>query len=157
MDREKIALDNFNQGLNCAQSVFCVFAQEGGLSREKALLVASCFGGGMRCGEVCGAVTGALMAIGLNFGFASVQNPADKARSNALAVSFEEQFIAKKQSILCRELLGYDLSDSEEFMQITEQGLFGSICPQLISEAVRIVEKMVADQKKEPIQADGSD
>ena len=84
MDREKIALENFNQGLNCAQSVFCVFAQEGGLSREKALLVASCFGGGMRCGEVCGAVTGALMAIGLNFGFISVQNPADKARSLSL-------------------------------------------------------------------------
>jgi len=154
MKREKIALENFNQGLNCAQSVFCAFAQEGGLSREKALLVASCFGGGMRCGEVCGAVTGALMAIGLNFGFTSMQNPTDKARSNALAVSFEKQFIAEKQSILCRELLGYDLSDSEEFMQITEKGLFGSICPQLISEAVRLVEKMLADEKKEPIQAD---
>ena len=154
MNREEIALVNFKQGLNCAQSVFCVFAPEGGLSREKALLVASCFGGGMRCGEVCGAVTGALMAIGLNFGFTSVQNPADKARSNALAVSFEEQFIAKKQSILCRELLGYNLSDSEEFMQITEKGLFSSICPQLISEAVRLVEKILKDEKKEPIQAD---
>lgn len=154
MDREKIALEDFKQGLNCAQSVFCVFAQEGGLSREKALLIASCFGGGMRCGEVCGAVTGALMAIGLNFGFTSMQNPADKARSNALAVYFEEQFIAKKQSILCRELLGYDLSDPEELAQITEQGLFGSICPQMITEAVRIVEKMVADQNKEIIQAD---
>jgi len=28
MDKEKIALENFKQGLNCAQSVFCVFAQE---------------------------------------------------------------------------------------------------------------------------------
>jgi len=148
MDREQMAAENFTQGYNCAQSVFCVFAEESGLSREKALLVASCFGGGMRCGEVCGAVTGGLMAIGLNFGFASVQNPKDKARSNALAVSFEDQFISQKQSILCRELLGYDISDPEEFMQITAQGLFGSICPQMISEAVRIVEKMLKEEKK---------
>ena len=50
---------------NCAQSVLLPFAEDLGLSEEKAFQIASHFGGGMKMGSVCGAVTGALMALGL--------------------------------------------------------------------------------------------
>ena len=50
---------------NCAQSVLLPFAEDLGLSEEKAYDIAAHFGGGMKMGSVCGAVTGALMALGL--------------------------------------------------------------------------------------------
>lgn len=50
---------------NCAQSVLCALGEYTGLDEDTAKRVASCFGRGMRCGEVCGTLTGALMALGL--------------------------------------------------------------------------------------------
>lgn len=145
MNKVQVAVDCFNQGMNCAQSAFLPFAEQGGLDREEALLVASCFGGGMRCGEVCGAVTGALMAIGLNCGYTSMKNPADKARANALAVLFEKKFREKNHSILCRNLLGYNIADPEGLKHIQADGLFDTVCPLLVGDAVVIAEQMIAE------------
>lgn len=50
---------------NCAQAVFLSFAPECGIDEDIAFRVAENFGGGMRVGAMCGAVTGALMVIGL--------------------------------------------------------------------------------------------
>ncbi len=56
----------FENGYVCSQAVFATFSQNLGLSEEQALKIGACFGRGMRKGEVCGACTGALMALGLN-------------------------------------------------------------------------------------------
>ena len=145
MDKVQIAVDIFNQGMNCAQSTFLPFAEQGGLDRGEALLVASCFGGGMRCWEVCGAVTGALMAIGLACGYTSMENPAGKTRANALAVLFEKEFREKNHSILCRELLGYNIADPDELKQIQSEGLFDAVCPVLVGDAVVIAEQIITE------------
>ena len=50
---------------NCAQSVLVPFAERAGLSSEHAFAVAQGFGSGMQTGSVCGAVTGAIMALGV--------------------------------------------------------------------------------------------
>ena len=50
---------------NCAQRMLCPFAEDAGLSREAAFRIGANFGGGMKCGSVCGAVTGGLMVLGL--------------------------------------------------------------------------------------------
>lgn len=50
---------------NCAQSTLIPFAEASGLTYDQAYAVAQAFGGGMQTGGVCGAVTGALMALGL--------------------------------------------------------------------------------------------
>ena len=49
---------------NCAQAVLMAFAEEAGLTDEQAYKMAAHFGSGMRHGSTCGAVTGALMALG---------------------------------------------------------------------------------------------
>jgi len=49
---------------NCAQAVLVAFADEMGLSEEQAFGLGAHFGGGMRYGATCGAVTGALMVLG---------------------------------------------------------------------------------------------
>lgn len=50
---------------NCAQSVFMPFAPDAGVCEKDARRIAGAFGGGMKRGSVCGAITGGLMALGL--------------------------------------------------------------------------------------------
>ena len=72
MKAEK-AVEFFNNGYNCAQSVFCTYCEELGISKESAAKIAGGFGGGMgRLQEVCGAVTGAFMVLSLKYG--SIKN-----------------------------------------------------------------------------------
>lgn len=69
MNQSERAVACFKEGFSCSQAVFSTFAPQLGLECELALKVAGLFGGGMgRLGEVCGAVTGALMALGLKYG-----------------------------------------------------------------------------------------
>ena len=68
MNHREKAVNYFSQKLHCSQSVLAAFAEECGITEEEALRLGSCFGGGMRKGEVCGAVTGALMVLGLLYG-----------------------------------------------------------------------------------------
>ena len=68
MDHKEKALNYFSQKMHCSQSIIAAFAEECGITEAQALKLGSCFGGGMRKGEVCGAVTGALMVLGLLYG-----------------------------------------------------------------------------------------
>lgn len=58
------AAEYHDEGFNCAQSVLLSCAEYIGLEKEFAVGIANGFGGGLRCGEACGAIAGALMAIG---------------------------------------------------------------------------------------------
>ena len=62
------AVERFKKGFNCSQAVFGTFSEQVGLDCETACKVATGFGGGMRMGGTCGAVTGAFMALGLKYG-----------------------------------------------------------------------------------------
>ena len=59
--------ERFSQ-VNCAQTVFSLYAEDLGIDEETTLKIASGFGGGMKRGATCGAITGAYMVIGLKFG-----------------------------------------------------------------------------------------
>ena len=68
-DPIQTANDRFAQGFSCSQSIFSAFVLQLGLSTETALKLSSPFGAGMaRQGQVCGALTGALMVLGLQQG-----------------------------------------------------------------------------------------
>lgn len=143
MDRTAVALEVFDNKFNCAQAVFSAFAEDLGLDRETAYKTAGCFGGGMRCGEVCGAVSGALMALGCKYGQTLPGDTAAKELASKKAVEFIELFKAKNGSILCKELLGYNLSLPEEMIILKEQNLFATICPRVIADAVKIAEEVL--------------
>ena len=66
-DEEK-AVEYYNNNFNCSQGVFTAFATEMGMDEKLALKLATNFGGGERKGELCGAVAGALMVLGLRCG-----------------------------------------------------------------------------------------
>lgn len=99
MNRVESAEMLFVSGLNCAQSVFCAFADEFGMDLETAKKVSCGLGGGVgRLREVCGAVTGATLVLGMRHG-------PDKADVYPKVQDFCARFKEQCGSIVCRELL----------------------------------------------------
>ena len=139
MNQKEIAVSRFAEGFNCAQSVFSVLAPQLGLPEETALKVAAAFGGGMgRTGEVCGVVSGALMAIGLKYGAIVGPDEATKAKTYALAREFMDHFRARHGNVRCSDLLGCDAGTHEGRQWAKEKGLFETLCPALVGDAVEI-------------------
>jgi len=143
MDRQEKAKQIFGTGLNCAQSVFSVFADEQGVTEEQAKLIGSAYGGGIATtGKICGAVNGALMAIGLRCGYKSGGETERKKKTYNLARRFMEEFTRKNGSIICNELLGFDISDEALNRKAAEDCVYRTLCPKLVADAVEIVEKI---------------
>ena len=144
MSNVEIAVASFKEGLSCSQAVLSAFAPGLGLDRQTALRVAAAFGGGMaRMGQTCGAVSGALMVIGLKHGHVAAQDKAAKEKTYALVREFVDQFRARNGSLLCRELLGYDIGTPEGMQLVREKGLSTSICSRLVRDAAEILERLV--------------
>lgn len=147
MDKAKTAVKYFGDGFLCSQAVFAAFAEE--IPEEQALKIGACFGSGMCCGEVCGAVTGALMAIGLRYGQCRPGDLDARAKTNALTRRMMDRFREENGSCLCRELLGYDISIPEQAQQAREKRLFATFCPQMIGSAAGILEEILKEAEKE--------
>jgi C_GCAxxG_C_C family probable redox protein len=88
-------------------------------------------------------VSGALMVIGLKHGHVAAQDKAAKEKTYALVREFVDQFRARNGSLLCRELLGYDIGTPEGMQLVREKGLSTSICPRLVRDAAEILERLV--------------
>ena len=140
-DRSKKAVDCFNTGFNCSQAVLSTLGPELGLERETALRVAGMFGGGMNQGEVCGAVSGAFMAIGLTYSKTRDGDEEKRDTGYRLTQEFVDQFCARNGSILCRELIGCDISTPEGLAKARETDAF-AVCPKLVEHAVEILEQV---------------
>lgn len=136
----------FRNGFNCSQAVFTAFATDYGIAEETALKIATQFGGGARKGEMCGAVSGALMVLGLKYGHFNMNAPEEKRTAYKKAEEFMDRFIEKKGTVVCRELLGYDVSKPEDMEKIKELDLFQSTCPKMIQCATEIVEQMLKEE-----------
>jgi C_GCAxxG_C_C family probable redox protein len=132
------AVDFFEEGFNCCQAVLSSYGPRFGLDRESALKIASGFGGGVgHLGESCGAVTGALMVIGLK-GDASAPEATYR-----LVDRFLDKFKARQGSIFCRQLLGYDISTPQGLQAIKDRGLFDNLCPNFVRASAEILEDIL--------------
>lgn len=144
MNNDEHAVSCFNQGFNCAQAVFSAYSSQLGLPSDVALKIGAPFGAGIgRMGEVCGAVSGAMMVIGLKFGHTDAKDKETKENVYGMAKKFINSFQERNGSIICRELLKYDLSKPEEYKMAQEQGLFTSLCPKLVKDAAEIVSEII--------------
>jgi C_GCAxxG_C_C family probable redox protein len=144
MSEVELAAATFGEGFNCSQAVLSAFAPEMGLDCDTALRVAGAFGAGIaRTGQMCGAVSGALMVLGLQYGQTSPEDKLAKEKTYAMAQEFMERFKARNGSIFCRELLGYDISDPQQYQLIKDKLLFTSLCPRLVKDAVEIIEQIL--------------
>lgn len=128
----------FEQGYVCSQAVFAAFCQDFGLEKDMALKIGACFGSGMRKGEVCGACTGALMALGLKYGD-------DKSKSNEACERFLDEFENKNGSYICRDLLGCDIRTEEGVEYAVKHNLFKEFCPKMVKSASIILDEILKD------------
>ena len=145
MTKSERAISKFAGGYNCAQSVFFAFLEDLEIDQDTALKVASGFGGGMgRQGEVCGAVTGGIMALGAKHGRGEKEDPTAADVTYAKTREFMAQFASKHGSCLCRELLnGCDLATEEGQAAFREKDLKNKVCTPCVQSAVEMVEKMM--------------
>ena len=142
------AVTLFQQGFSCSQSVCAAYAPALGMPRELALKISAGFGGGMgRSGEACGAVTGAIMAIGLKSGPIETTDAAAKENTYALTHQLIEQFKNRHGTVSCCELLGCDISQPEGLQHAREAQLFTKRCPQFVQDAAEIVAALIEEKK----------
>lgn len=146
MSKKLIAAENFNNSLNCCQSIVGAYAEECGLDRHTALKISACFGGGMKKGEVCGAVSGALMVLGLKKGFFLEEDTHGKERASLYTKLFIDRYENVQGAITCKEILGHDISIPSEKAQVQMKGLFGEICPKAIETAIVILEDILHEE-----------
>ncbi len=141
-----IAVEYFNNNFNCSQGVFTTFATEMGMDEKTALMVATNFGGGARKGEICGAVAGALMVLGMKCGHCESDDVEGKKKAYRISEEFMNRFAEKNGSVVCRKLLGYDLSVPEENKVIKEKNLFKTVCPLMVRSAADILDEMLSEE-----------
>jgi C_GCAxxG_C_C family probable redox protein len=134
----------FVEGFSCSQSVIGAYSQEYDLNLKTALKVSSAFGGGMgHNDEVCGAVSGALMVIGLKYGRTEADDREAKENTYALAKKFVNGFRSIYGSIRCTDLLGCNLSTEDGVKNAREKNLFETLCVDFVKDAAKILEKIL--------------
>jgi C_GCAxxG_C_C family probable redox protein len=116
MTHAEKAMEKFMGGFNCAQSVLHAYAPELHFDPDLALRIANGFGAGMgRKQEVCGAVSGAIMVIGLLYGRGEHDGAERTEKTYATVRNLIDAFTEKYGSISCKQLL-------EDCSLVTEEG-----------------------------------
>lgn len=137
------AVECFCGGAACSQAILGTYGTDYGLRREQAMKLASGFAGGMRLGETCGAVTGAFMVLGLRYAGPHCDKRDGRDGVYAALRDFVMQFKKRHNTVVCKELLGCDISTSAGAQKATAEGLFRTICPRLVQDAAEILEELL--------------
>ena len=143
MTRAEHAAELFHDGYNCAQAVAMAFADLTGVTPQQAAKMAAPFGGGMgRMREVCGAVSGMLMAYGQLYGY---ETPNGEAQAEVYGTVQElaAQFRQTAGSIICRELLENPPSDPVPSPR-TEAYYAQRPCVRMVYLAASILEEYIS-------------
>jgi C_GCAxxG_C_C family probable redox protein len=145
MDRSDKAKELFLSGYNCAQSVLLSFADDLKFSKELAQKLAAGFGGGMgKQQETCGAVTGAIMVLGLLKGEEVNNNDELKSSSYGAVKDLTREFVAVYNTTKCRDLIGCDLNTPEGEEKFKEEKIMENLCAGCVEKAVQIVEQLTS-------------
>ena len=125
-----VAAEKFLSGYNCAQAILYTFAPKYGLDPEMALKLATGLGAGMcRRGEVCGAVSGGILALGLKFGRGGQDDRSATEQTYRLADELMSRFEKRHGSCICRVLLeGSDLRTPEGQARVKEKDMLHNTC-----------------------------
>ncbi len=144
MERTEKAISLFRDNFNCSQAVLASFASDYGADPNMLLRIATPFGGGMgRQQKICGAVTGALMVLGLRYGKGLDDPDEKKQHTYEMTVKFMDEFTAMNGSVVCLDLLqGLNMNDPDDRKKIDELKLFTTSCEKYVRDAVTILGKL---------------
>ena len=145
-------------GLACSQAVLAAFADRYGLSREHALRLAAAFEGGTGMqADVCGALVGAYLVLGLEYGGVDPEDLDAKQKTVEKVREAASRFAARNQGRTdCRDLIDCDISQPEGLKTALEKELFQRQCPRFVRDAVQIVEELLAETAAQQASAKGA-
>ena len=128
---------------NCAQAIFATFGPlfgKGSVDYDSCMKITAAFGGGINLtGNVCGAITGAVMALGLKYG-GNVQEV------TKITKQLLDDFTKINGSIICRDLVGHDLFDDEDLREANKKDIFKK-CIKYVDDAAKLLEKELDEEK----------
>lgn len=130
------------KGLNCGQSVLLAFTDMTGFTEEQSMALASGFGGGLRCGGICGVVNAAAVVLGMAYPSTLENGPAGKKRSSELTKAFQQRFTERFRQLNCRELLADKELVGTELAQ--ELGVIQH-CRILVVSGVELLDELLAE------------
>ena len=133
------------KGFNCCQSVVAAFSDLTGLSEQESCSAAAGFGAGAGTGELCGAIVGAVMTLGLLTPVDMDDPVASKKRTVALGKELQKRFSEKFGALRCQELLQNKFTPDDTTPAAKAMGLTGH-CDIMIVTPVEIVEEMLAER-----------
>ena len=122
MSKGNDAVKLHGEGFNCAQ---CVLMTCSDLDKETAEKIASGFGGGLKSGEICGAISGAVMSLGLAGCEASEVKKLVKdfrgkfghVRCIELKGKRKFKWMGKRKPVPCDELIKYAADAVENILE----------------------------------------
>jgi len=144
IERAVSLFEQREHGYSCSEAVVLANAAEFDLPCSLASKIACGFAGGMGgMAMTCGLVTGAFIVLGLRFGSESATDRKAKQRTWEAVREFTDRFNARNGSVVCRDLLGYDISTPEGNRQAAQDGRYLKVCPRLFRTTLEILEELL--------------
>ena len=145
MERTEQSIVYHRKGFNCCQCVVGSFADLLGLEEQKCMDLAAGFGAGAGNGELCGAVVGGIITLGLLTPVDMEDPVASKKRTLALGKEMQKRFSERYGALRCADLLANQVKTNEMSPAAVRMGLTKH-CDIMIVSVVEIVEEMLAEQ-----------
>jgi C_GCAxxG_C_C family probable redox protein len=146
--RSEVAVEKFLAGYNCAQAILFAFAPGVGLEEDTALKLSTGMGAGMaRRGEICGAVTGGILALGLRYGRGNRQDRSATERTYLKTTELLRRFEKRHGSCQCRTLLGgCDLKTPEGQRFFKAEDLLHKTCVGCVRTVAEELAELMTDK-----------
>jgi C_GCAxxG_C_C family probable redox protein len=145
MRKSEVAVDKFLDGYNCAQAVLYSFCDYLNFDKVTALKLSCGFGAGMsRKEEVCGAVSGGIMVIGMIYGRGENQDRSLTEQTYQITRELMDKFTERQGAFICRKLLGEcELTTLEGQKEFKEKDLLNKVCKECVRNVVEIIEEII--------------
>jgi C_GCAxxG_C_C family probable redox protein len=148
MKKAEKAVAKFKEGYNCSQSVLFGFSEELNINKDMALRIANGFGAGMgRKQEVCGAISGAIMVLGLLYGRSENEGKEKQERTYAKVQDLMDEFKKEYGTVNCRELLGGCNLLTPEGQKLFADNKLIEKCHDYVRSACEIIERIAGEKK----------
>ena len=149
MTKADRAKELFLEGYNCAQAVFGAFCEDFGIDFDLGVKLSAGFGGGFsRRREVCGAVSGAVLALSMKHGYTDAKASEEKKNLYENIRKVLADFEGETGSIICRDLLDLDEKVSSPVpSERTEKYYAKRPCPELVYISAKYVEEHLENLK----------
>lgn len=141
------AVDLFVDGYNCSQAVFMAFADKFDIDKTTAAALSTSFGGGIgRLREMCGAVSGGAMLLGLKYPHLHPSDTSFKDKNYQIVQNFALEFKKKIGSYNCDDILDiFSVQDTSNTMTETKKLYAEKPCARCVRVAAELIEKELSD------------